>query len=287
MRQENGFTLIELIIGMLISGILIAAVYTTYKSQQESYVAHEQIVAVDQNLRAGMYFLQRWIRMVGYDPSSNFGDDATITAAGSNSIAFTREYTESYYDSDKSGDYDAGEPFVDADESGNREVDSLFTIQFSLMDSDGDGTGDALAWNGGGADRMLADNIEAVGFAYAFDNSPEDNQLDTSGGGNTIWAIDSDGDGDLDLNLDTNDDGVIDENDDTDSNGIIDGSAIGGVDLDKIRAVRIWLLGMSDRGGSKVHTATPYVVSNQVLTPSDGIRRRMLSMDIKLRNMGI
>jgi type IV pilus assembly protein PilW len=106
-------------------------------------------------------------------------------------------------------------------------------------------------------------------------------------GGNVIWAIDSDGDGDLDLNLDTNTDGTIDAADDADNDGLLDGAAIGSVDFEAIRAVRIWLLARAQREDKNFHNDTDYVVSEQRITPDDGFRRELLTMDIKCRNMGL
>ena len=146
---------------------------------------------------------------------------------------------------------------------------------------------DSLVTNGGGAvDLAVAENIEAVGFAYAFDANPLDGELDTSGG-NVIWAVDSDGGGNLDLNIDTNTDGVIDAADDADGDGLLDGAAIAGVDFEAIRAVRVWLLARSQREDKNFHNDTDYVISELVITPDDGFRREILTMDIKCRNMGL
>jgi type IV pilus assembly protein PilW len=256
-----------------------------FRSQQNSYIAQDQAVVMEQNLRAGMYFIQKGIRMSGFDPAGNVND--AITVAESDTISFNRMYTESFRDLNDSGDWDAGEPFADFNGDGNYDADEAFTMDFFLVDSDGDGVDDSLVTNGGGAvDLTVAENIEAIGFAYAFDNSPLDGELDMSGG-NVIWAVDSDGDGDLDLNIDTNTDGVIDAADDADGDGLLDGAAIANVDFDAIRAVRVWLLARAEREAEGFHNNMDYVVSEQRITPNDGFRREILTMDIKCRNMGL
>ena len=53
-KENRGFSLIELLIAMAIVGIVMAAVYSTYYSQQRSYVIQEQVAAMQQNLRAGL-----------------------------------------------------------------------------------------------------------------------------------------------------------------------------------------------------------------------------------------
>jgi type IV pilus assembly protein PilW len=71
--DKDGFTLTELLIAMAIAGIVMAGVYSAYSSQQRSYIAQEQVVAVQQNLRVAMYFMEREIRMAGCDPKGSAG----------------------------------------------------------------------------------------------------------------------------------------------------------------------------------------------------------------------
>ena len=102
MRRENGFTLVEIMIAMAISAIFLTAVYMNFRSQQSSYTVQDQAVIMEQNLRAGMYFIQKGIRMSGFDPAGNV-DDA-ITVADSDRISFNRQYTESFRDLNGDGD---------------------------------------------------------------------------------------------------------------------------------------------------------------------------------------
>ncbi len=68
-RREGGFTLINLLVSMGISGIALSAVTTTFVSQSQSYDAQEQIVEMQQNARAAMDIMTREIRMAGYSPT--------------------------------------------------------------------------------------------------------------------------------------------------------------------------------------------------------------------------
>ncbi len=68
-RREGGFTLINLLVSMGISGIALSAVTTTFVSQSQSYDAQEQIVEMQQNARAAMNIMTREIRMAGYSPT--------------------------------------------------------------------------------------------------------------------------------------------------------------------------------------------------------------------------
>lgn len=69
-NYQHGFTLIELLITVAISGVLMAGVYTAFKSQQDSYLAQEQVAEMQQNIRAGLDVMVRDMRMAGYDPFS-------------------------------------------------------------------------------------------------------------------------------------------------------------------------------------------------------------------------
>jgi type IV pilus assembly protein PilW len=65
-ERESGFTLVELLVAMVISLVVMAAIYSTYHSQQKSYLVQEQVAAMQQNLRSAMYNMAREVRMAGY-----------------------------------------------------------------------------------------------------------------------------------------------------------------------------------------------------------------------------
>jgi prepilin-type N-terminal cleavage/methylation domain-containing protein len=70
---DRGFTLVELLVAMLITLVVMGAIFLTFKSQQDSYIIQDQITATQQNLRAAMYILTRDIQMAGY--YTNFDAD--------------------------------------------------------------------------------------------------------------------------------------------------------------------------------------------------------------------
>jgi type IV pilus assembly protein PilW len=270
---QHGFTLVELLVAMAMAVIVMTALYSTFKSQQDSYVNQEVVAEMQQNLRAALYMMARDIRIAGYDPTELA--DAGIVSAGPDSINFTFDINDGI-DNDADGTVDEiDEPIInDGDVNDANE-----NITYSLDTTDADNP--RLVRNAGGGDQPVADYIDAVGFAYAFDNDGDD-QLDSSAGGHIIWAIDSDGDDKLDLNLDTNDDGVIDTNDST------AGVALSPqVDINRIRAVRIWLLARTGKVDRSFTNSTIYVVSNQQPQYNDNFRRRLLTTAISCRNMNL
>lgn len=66
MRREEGFTLIELMVTLVIAGLLLGGVYSMMIRQQASYQTQDQVVEVQQNLRSSFILLRYDIRMTGF-----------------------------------------------------------------------------------------------------------------------------------------------------------------------------------------------------------------------------
>ena len=268
--NNKGFTLLELMIALAITGIVMAAVYSASKTQQDSYIAQEEVATMQQNIRSAMYYMEREIRMAGYDPSSN--TNAGFLTAGPNSINFT-------LDLNGNGSL-VGDP--------NEDITFGFS---SANDANLDGIADAGGATLGrkssaaGTFQPIADNVHAIGFAYAFDNN-NDGQLDTNAApGSIIWAIDSDGDGSLDTDLDTNDDGSVTSLDNPAGTAMATTAGI-----QAIRAVQLWLLVRTGRTDKSMVDTRTYVVGNKRITPAGNDRLfkyRILNCTITCRNMGL
>ena len=67
--KQKGFTLVEILVAMVISGFVMTAIYATYQSQQRSYILQDEIAKMQQNLRAAMFMMTSELRMAGYDPT--------------------------------------------------------------------------------------------------------------------------------------------------------------------------------------------------------------------------
>jgi type IV pilus assembly protein PilW len=286
-KYFKGFSLVELLVVMAITGVVMTAVYKMYISQQDSYVLQEQVAEMQQNARIAKYVMTREIRMAGYNPTrklnvgnfvtsfvarlpdDNLGDgDPNRTSTGFDSIAFT-------FDEDGDGVLDANfDEQIAYRESGEN-------LQRFDVDND--------VW------LTVVENIEAIGFAYAYANEDGDIEKD---GGNIVWAIDSDPtdtNNQLNVKLDGNGDGFINVSDDTNDDLVIDendaGTALASpVDLDRIRAVKIWLLvrtGNPDRNYTRANT---YVVGNSIIQINDANRHhrgQLLVTTVRCRNMAL
>ena len=270
--NRQGFTLVELLIVMVIAAFVLTAIAATFQSQSKSYVVQDQISEMQQNLRAGMLLMMRDVRMAGYDPT-RFGGYVALAAAP-NSFSFTADLN------DDGGIPGGGESFL-----------------FQLYDSDLDGINDSLRRTPP-AGAAIAENIEALGFAYAYDTDidgdPDTLILDTSPNGHVIWAIDVGG---IWNRLDFDDDGDIDEADGPGhgATGPLNLVPTGTpVVLSDIRAVRIWMLGRTNRGKSGYVNNLTYVVGSDVITPkndanplNDNFHMKLVEANIKCRNLGL
>lgn len=156
LQNNKGFTLAELMVAMGLSAIVMASVGYVYYTQQKTYLAQEQIAGAQQNLRAVLYFMEREIRMAGYDPtrSGNF----QIQTANTNTITMR------------------------IDLNGNGVLDADETITYSL-----DAANNQLERNG----QPLAENIDALDFRYLPAPSPPAAlvPLDDDGMGNVVASI--------------------------------------------------------------------------------------------------
>jgi len=92
--SNQGFTIVELLVAMVVSLLAMAAIYSTFLAQHRSYQVQTEASDMQQNIRVAMYYMQREIRMAGSNPfnslpSSSFG----IIAAGQTFITFTEDIT--------------------------------------------------------------------------------------------------------------------------------------------------------------------------------------------------
>ena len=65
-QNQRGVTLIELLVGLVITGIITSAGYGIYLAQHEGWITQEQVTNMQQNARAAMHELETKIRMAGY-----------------------------------------------------------------------------------------------------------------------------------------------------------------------------------------------------------------------------
>ena len=130
-KNDNGFSLIELIIAMAISTTVLSGIIAVFHKQVVSHNTERLMVSMQQNVRAAASFMERDIRMARYDPRGFSG--AAILVANEGQLTYET-------DRDESGTIDAGE-----------------TITYML-------NGDDLVR--GNVTNVVARNIDALNFDY-------------------------------------------------------------------------------------------------------------------------
>ena len=158
LRKNSGVTLTELLIALALTGIVAGAIYNIFISQGKAYTIQSEVAEMQQNLRAGIFMMEREIRMVGYDPTRDA--DAQILTAAPGQLEFT---------ADLNGDGVTDDP--------NEHM------IYTLYDTDADGTSDALGRNdvnSGAGTQLLAENIDQLTYVDLDESRNALNDMATS-----------------------------------------------------------------------------------------------------------
>ncbi len=281
-RVQVGFTLLEVLIALTVGIVAIGSVYSVYVSQMKASRNNGLRLELQQNLRGALVIIAQEIRYAGFDPedSGRFGlvDVRRYGLVGTGLDPEGQPALFYTVDLDENGDLD------ERNRNRNREH-----CNFRIRQDNNIGRR-YLAWDNGGGRQPLSENVCALGLAYGVD-ADMDGRLDSWGSGpHAVWAVDSDNDNMLDLHIDSNNDGIIDVRDDANKDGRIgpeDGGVIDpAIPLDRIRAVRVWLLAKSAFQVEGHFDRSPHVVGDQVIRPvNDGYMRRVLETIVDARNM--
>jgi type IV pilus assembly protein PilW len=65
-HPEAGFTLVEVMSALAILAVAMTAVFATFTTQQKSFTVQSRVVEMQQNIRQGLEYLTRDIRLAGY-----------------------------------------------------------------------------------------------------------------------------------------------------------------------------------------------------------------------------
>ncbi len=133
-NNKGGFSLIELLVVLAISAILLSGIYSVFNINQKVFTSQQQVVEMEQNLRAATFMLVNDLRMAGYDPTGDAG--AGIVTPGTNAITITM-------------DLDDDDAFTTAGENITYSLDGTQKLLRTTTTAD-----------------VIAENIDALDFVY-------------------------------------------------------------------------------------------------------------------------
>lgn len=149
--NPNGFTLIEVMITLAISGIVMGAIYGVFISSSYSHRTQEGAADAQQRARAGLDFMVRNIRMAGLDPLGSA--IAGIENATATNIRFTADLDmNGAIDNPNNQErltyaYDGVNQTIDrilyegtASESSQTLIDMVSAMTFTYLDANGNAT---------------------------------------------------------------------------------------------------------------------------------------------------
>ncbi len=135
-KNEQGFTLIELVITMALGLMILAAMFTFLIEQRKYYAVQEQVAEMVQGARAAMDMLTREIQMAGYNPAG----------AAFYGITYSTSQLQIQSDSNGNGNTnDSNENIVYSRNTEKREI---------------------VRSTSGGAPQPFAENVDAFNFDY-------------------------------------------------------------------------------------------------------------------------
>ena len=153
---EGGFSLVEMMIAMFVGLVILGAVYSVFILQNRTFSSQEDLVEMQQSVRAGMDMMTREIGLAGFDltrvnsdsdPSNNFSGVTVSTS----------------------------QLQIRADLDGDRTINasSEENIIYAF-----DATAHRITRNAGSGNQPFIENVDSFGFAY----------LDGSGNATTVAA---------------------------------------------------------------------------------------------------
>lgn len=135
-KNENGFTIIEMLISVAIGMLLISTTISMFNAQRKTFSLQEELSWMTQNARTAMDMISRDVRMAGYMMGG------TLTVSDTGTITFMIGTTTISYR------HDANELEIEKKENtGNYQpmVEQIETLRFSYFDNNSSGTTETVS----------------------------------------------------------------------------------------------------------------------------------------------
>jgi type IV pilus assembly protein PilW len=253
---QSGFSLLELMVALAVSGIVLAGIYGAYQDQLRTSITQERIVDMNQNLRVAMYIIERDLRMGGANPTGETTVQAGFTVAQANvlQIAMDDGGTDNMVGLTP-GESNAIDDGIDNDEDGmidERDDDGV--------DNDGDGETDEADEETEWFDGDTTDQSEIIQFDL---NGTNLRRLFNTAGSNDPTAAPGNTRHGLHRNIDALNFVYLDG---AEPSNVIP-TPVTGTDLEDIRSVQVTIVA---RAGATVPVLARKVTDNTVYRNPQG-----------------
>lgn len=151
--RPEGFTLIEMLIALCILSIVSGVAYGIFASLSKSFTTQDVTAKTQQNLRIGIDFMARDIRMAGLDPLDTA--NAGIITATPTAIRFT---------ADKNMDGDVGDSAEDVTYQLNGKTLQLIDDQGTTTLNENISDFEFIYFDTDGAATTVVENVRSVGI---------------------------------------------------------------------------------------------------------------------------
>lgn len=139
-NKDSGFTLVELLVTIAVSGLLLTAVSQLFITSNKTYTVQEQVLRIQQEVRSGLDRFARDVRMAGYDPTDS-ASNAGFTIANSTNLRMQYDFNENgTCDIDREYQYSVGDGELEVQRGGSggfqtlvKNVNSM-NFQYTLAD---------------------------------------------------------------------------------------------------------------------------------------------------------
>ncbi|GEM_PF-6342058 len=320
MKKNAGFTLIELLIALVLSIVIVGAVYATFNSQQKSFSLTNQKTDMQQQGRAAMNLIMRDLRMAGYLVPSAKAIRVVNNNMTSGISPASDEITVLYADQRFDGlniTTSSGSPptsvTVEVQSGGSFEANSDYVNENIILitkDESHSVIRKITAASGTGTQRTFTlGNLDSglSGLTPAFDSSSDNSASYTDGNAYVLttrtYNIQSET-----LYINDHDDGtsagtpqplaegaeILQFDFHMSDNSVQADPTSGSYMIDQIRAVRVYLLMKNNTQDPDYTDTNTYTLGagNATFTPGSSatlkvFRRRLLTTLVRLRNFGL
>ena len=165
-KKERGVTLVELMITLSMFGLILSAMYNMFNFQQKNYSVQDNVAVMQQNVRVGLGYMVKEIRMAGYIPD---GIPPNKLSPSNDSLPSSPFTTNGISESVEEATASAITFQADIDSDNITEA-----VRYTLDAGNNTLTREVWQWNAGATSwdastgpEIVAEDIENIVFTYA------------------------------------------------------------------------------------------------------------------------